>query len=89
MFQYVLADSIQEREGNNDAGERGRIIEEQNQARRRKRASTQVEAGPRREAGTATAKRGSHSSQTRVWTLQRRGGREEAAVPFGLLPFSP
>ena len=41
MFQYVLADSIQEREGNNDAGERGRIIEEQSQARRR--AFTQVE----------------------------------------------
>ena len=40
-FQYVLVDSIQEREGNNDAGERGRIIEEQNQARRR-RAITQV-----------------------------------------------
>lgn len=38
----MLVDSIQEREGNNDAGERGRIIEEQNQARRR-RAITQVE----------------------------------------------
>ena len=35
MFQYVLVDGIQEREGNNGAGERGRIIEEQNQARRR------------------------------------------------------
>ena len=37
----MLVDSIQEREGNNDAGERGRIIKEQNQARRR-RAITQV-----------------------------------------------
>ena len=37
----MLVDSIQDREGNNDAGERGRIIKEQNQARRT-RAITQV-----------------------------------------------
>ena len=87
-FQYALVDSIQEREGNNDAGERERIIEEQNQARRR-RASHTWREGPRREAGTATAERDSHSSQTRVWTVQRWGGGEEEAVLSGLLTFSP
>lgn len=84
----MLVDSIQEREGNNDAGERGRIIEEQNQARRR-RASHTWREGPRREAGTTTAERDSHSSQTRVWTVQRWGRREEEAVLSGLLTFSP
>lgn len=43
--------------------------------------------GPRQEAGTATAERDSHSSQTRVWTVQRWGGREEEVVLFVLLHF--
>lgn len=71
---YVQGEMVQEREGKNDAGERGIKIEEQNQVGRK--ATQQVE-------GRASAKQGwdvpeteaGNNSHTRSWILDGVVGR--------------